>query len=139
MGGARFRHPATEIVGRLACLDQAPLRAGEPFVGVLLLVFDPRNGPARLVLTAVEGGALFFGLPALACQLLVFLGETVASSAACCSCARSRRWLFLLVMLGVQGSDGVGRLGARGFERGWPPRQDRSMRRGRLESARAVP
>ena len=65
LGGA-----LAQLLRRLARLEQAPLRSGEPLVGLALLAFELDDRRARLLLTPVEQIALFLELAALARELL---------------------------------------------------------------------
>jgi hypothetical protein len=73
VGGARFTGAATQVFRGLARFQQPPLRNREPLVGDALIVFETRDRRARLLLAAIERGALVFGLAALTSELLALL------------------------------------------------------------------
>ncbi len=75
MGGAGFGGAAAQLVRRLTRLEQPPLRGGQPLVGLTLLLVEPDNRGARLVLAAIELIALLLGLTALARELLALLRQ----------------------------------------------------------------
>ncbi len=73
--GARFGRAPAQVVGRLARLEQAALRDGQPLVGLPLLVVQPGDRRARFFLPAIEAVALVFRLRALARELFRLLRE----------------------------------------------------------------
>ena len=92
-------------------------------VGVLLIVFEPRNRHARFGLPAIDGLALFLGLAALARQLL----ELLRQSCGFVACLLQPRLVgddgfFLFVMLGGQRVD-----------------RGQGLRDGRIERGRFLP
>ena len=91
--GAGLGGAAAQVLGRLARLEQAPLRVGQPLVGRALLVLEPGDRRARLVLAAIERVALLFGLTALARELLAPSARAASLRRRRAAAApRSRRW-----------------------------------------------
>ena len=70
-----FGRPLAERLRRLARFKEPPLGRGQTLVGGLLIVFEPRDGQARLALPALDRLALFFGLAAFARQHLELLRD----------------------------------------------------------------
>jgi hypothetical protein len=115
--GSGFGSAMAEIFGGLARLEQTALRRRQPVVGCPLLVFETRDRLARFDLAAVDGFALLLGLPAFTRELLALLVETRRFVHGVLQLRVLRDdGLFLLVVLGCQCSDGVGRLGDGGVK-----------------------
>src|SRR5256885_6492014 len=75
MRGTGVGRALAQLLRGLSRFEQAALRDGEALVGDTLSVFELRDRRASLVLPAVEGFAFFFGLAALARELLALLNE----------------------------------------------------------------
>ena len=75
MRGSGIRRAAAQIFGRLARLEQPPLRRREALVGDALIVVQPRDRRARFFLTPIETVALLFRLPPFARELIGSLRE----------------------------------------------------------------
>ncbi len=108
---AGFGGAAAQILGRLARLEQPALGDGQPLVGLALRLVEPRDRRARLFLAAIERVALFFRLMLLARELLGLLRQPrllVGRVLQLRVVADDR--LLLLVVLGVERGDRVGRV-----------------------------
>ena len=115
--GAGFGGAAVQVVGRLPRVRLTALRRRQPLVGQPLVVFQPADRFPRFDLPAIERVALFFGLTALADELVPLLGQArrfVRRVLQLRVVADDR--LLLPVLFGVQRGDAVRRLRDRGLE-----------------------
>ena len=119
MRGAGVRRAAAQFLGRLARLEQPPLRHRQPFVGLALRRVEAGNRCARFFLAAIERVALLLRLVLLARELFgllrqprLLVGRVLQLSVV------ADDSLLLLVVLRIQRRNGVGRVGDRALEVG---------------------
>jgi hypothetical protein len=114
---AGVRRAAAEIFRGLTRFEQAPLRDGQPLVGLALRGLQAPDRRARFFLPPIQGVALFFRLTLLARELLGFLREPrlLVGRVLQLGIVPDDR-LVLLMMLGIQRGDGVGGVRHRAFE-----------------------
>ena len=115
--GTHIRRATAQIQGRLAGLEQPPLRHRQPVVRSPLLAVQPINRRPGLLLPPIEAVTFFLGLPALSGDLFGFLGQSrLFFDRPSQITLEADDGLLLAVILGGQGLDGARRLRDRPVE-----------------------